>query len=258
VAAFVIGFVAFNNPAAVFARGGGPGSFYALMPHNTMVAIFGTAFVYAIVALALSARNFWRDIGDPAPMSGRYPWLKAMHDTFTLHYLDGGGEGCMNDEESRADHRRLYHHFTFYGFLLCFAATCVATLDHYLFARAAPYAWYDLPVILGTLGGIGLVIGPAGLLVEKFRRDPALTDEARLGMDTAFIVMLFLSGLTGLALLVLRDTAAMGMLLAVHLGVVFALFVTLPYGKFVHGIYRFLALVRYAMERRAVAAGHSE
>jgi citrate/tricarballylate utilization protein len=258
VAAFVIGVVAFNNPAAVFARGGGPGSFYALMPHNAMVAIFGAAFVYAIVALALSARNFWRDIGDPTPVSGPYPWLKAMHDAFTLHYLDGGGAGCMNDEESRADYRRLYHHFTFYGFLLCFAATCVATLDHYLLGREAPYAWYALPVILGTIGGIGLVIGPAGLLVEKFRRDPALTDEARLGMDTAFIAMLFLSGLTGLALLVLRDTAAMGLLLAVHLGVVFALFVTLPYGKFVHGIYRFLALVRYAGERRAIAAGHSE
>ena len=115
-----------------------------------------------------------------------------------------------------------------------------------------------LPVILGTIGGIGLVIGPAGLLVEKFQRDPALTDQARLGMDTAFIVMLFLSGLTGLALLVLRDTAAMGLLLAVHLGVVFALFLTLPYGKFVHGLYRFLALVRYAGERRAMAGAHSE
>jgi citrate/tricarballylate utilization protein len=58
-----------------------------------------------------------------------------------------------------------------------------------------------------------------------------------------------------MALLLLRDTAAMGPPLALHLGVVFSLFITLPYGKFVHGIYRYVALVRYAMERRQM--GHT-
>jgi len=42
----------------------------------------------------------------------------------------------------------------------------------------------------------------------------------------------------------------MGLLLALHLGVVFSLFATMPYGKFVHGMYRYLALVRYAKEIR--------
>jgi citrate/tricarballylate utilization protein len=109
--------------------------------------------------------------------------------------------------------------------------------------------------VLGTLGGIGLLVGPIGLLFEKWRSDRVLLDEKRLGMDTAFIVMLFLTSLTGMALLLWRDTAAMGPLLALHLGVVFALFITMPYGKFVHGIYRFVALVRYARERQTMG-GH--
>jgi citrate/tricarballylate utilization protein len=59
--------------------------------------------------------------------------------------------------------------------------------------------------------------------------------------------------LTGFLLLILRETSLMGPLLAIHLGVVFALFITMPYGKFVHGIYRFVALVRYARERQMMA-----
>jgi citrate/tricarballylate utilization protein len=67
--------------------------------------------------------------------------------------------------------------------------------------------------------------------------------------------MLFLTSLTGMALLLWRDAPAMGPLLALHLGVVFSLFITMPYGKFVHGIYRYVALVRYARERRTLAQG---
>jgi citrate/tricarballylate utilization protein len=53
---------------------------------------------------------------------------------------------------------------------------------------------------------------------------------------------------TGLALLALRGTGAMGLLLAVHLGTVLALFVLLPYSKMVHGAYRAAALLRDALQ----------
>ena len=59
---------------------------------------------------------------------------------------------------------------------------------------------------------------------------------------------MFWTAVTGLALLFFRHTAAMGFVLAIHLGFVLALFLTLPYGKFVHAIYRLLALVRYREE----------
>jgi len=255
VAAFIFGFAAVHDPQVLFGVHTGPGAFYALMPHNAIVLLFGSAFLYAILALVMSVRAFWRDIGEPVGMKADAPSLwQAIKDASQLRYLDGGGVGCFNEDDQPTDRRKIFHHLTFYGFILCFAATCVATFYHYLLAREAPYAWWDLPVVLGTLGGIGLLIGPLGLLAAKSARDPALADSARSGMDTAFILMLFLTAATGLALLLLRDTAAMGPLLSIHLGFVFALFVTLPYGKFVHGLYRFVALVRYARERKMM--GH--
>ena len=42
----------------------------------------------------------------------------------------------------------------------------------------------------------------------------------------------------------------MGTLLVVHLGIVMGLFLTIPYGKFVHGIYRFVAIAKFALERK--------
>ncbi|MGB7257608.1 MAG: tricarballylate utilization 4Fe-4S protein TcuB [Pseudolabrys sp.] len=251
VALFIIGFVAFENPAVLWGRHSG--DFYALMPHNAMVALFGAVTVYAILAFTFSLRAFWRDINGDGPRAGLAAIGRAVADTAHLTYLHGGGGGCTSEDQQPSPARRVYHHLTFYGFLLCFAATSVATLYHYGFAWRAPYPFYSLPVVLGILGGIGLLVGPAGLFMLSRRRDPALTDTAHRGMDTAFIAMLFLTSLTGFLLMLLRDTPAMGILLAVHLGVVLGLFLSLPYGKFVHGLYRFLALVKYARERRSGA-----
>lgn len=253
VAGFLLGFVARHGSGALLSA---QASFYAMMPHNAMALLFGAAFAWAMLAFYMGLRAFLRGTGYSEGASVEFrDVVTAVRDAATLRYLDGGGSGCHNSEDQKHDRRRLYHQFTFWGFMLCFAATSVATLYHYLLAREAPYPWWDLPVVLGTLGGIGLVVGPVGLAHEKVRRDHILLDEGSRGMDVGFLVMLWLTGATGLALLALRATSAMPVLLAVHLGVVFALFVTMPYGKFVHGIYRFAALVRYAAEHRRIEAG---
>ena len=249
VALFLIGFAAFRDPATLFGTHLGPGAFYKLMPHNSMAVLFGGAFFYAIFALGMGVRNFWRDINAANPLKTDPASLwQAMKDAGSLRYLDGGGVGCFNEDDEPKDNRRLFHHLTFYGFLLCLASTSIATLYHYLLGREAPYPWYDLPVLTGTLGGLGLTVGVSGLIAAKRGRRTELRDESQMGMDMAFMLMLLMTAVTGLLLLGLRATPAMGLLLALHLGVVFALFLTIPYSRFVHGIYRFGALVRYARE----------
>ena len=225
------------------------GNFYAVFPHNTLVVLFGSVFGFSILALLIGVVRFWREI-TPGQVSG-VAVGEAAHYALKLKYLDGGHvEGCNDEDDKFTLRRRIYHHFTFYGFMLCFAATSVATLYHYILGWEAPYGYTSLPVILGTVGGIGLLIGPAGLFYLNKRRSPLHGDKAQQPMDRGFIALLFWTSLTGLALLVWRDTSAMALLLAIHLGVVMALFLTMPYGKFAHGFYRCAALLKNSIEKR--------
>ena len=139
------------------------GDFYQIFPHNLLAWMFGSVFILAIGLLMAGVLRFWREISPGVPRSAEI--AEASHNALTLKYLDGGhGKGCNEADDAFTLMRRRFHHFTFYGFMLCFA-------------------W-------------------------------------------------------------------MAILLAIHLGVVMALFLTIPYGKFAHGFYRCAALLKWAIEKR--------
>ncbi len=239
------GFTAAHSVAA--------GSFHAIMGHGAMVAVFGVAFAAVAFSLLASLVAYWRSVGRiDGVRADRHALVGAIGDILRLRYLDGGGEGCTYPAEESSHGRRWMHHLTFYGFILCFASTSLAAFYHYGFGWHAPYAVTSVPVILGTVGGVSLVVGALGLLWLKAFRDPALTDPRQTGMDVSFLVLVAAAAGSGLVLLAVRETPVMGVTLALHLGLVLALFVTMPYGKFVHGIYRSAALVRYAVETRSM------
>ena len=229
------------------------GNFYNLFPHNLLVGLFAPVFLFAALALAMGVRGFWRDVTPAtsgAPVSGPAA-AEATDAVLRLKYLDGGhGAGCNNDDDAFTLARRRFHHFTFYGFLLCFAATSVATIYHYAFGWAAPYELPSLPKLLGVVGGVSLMVGTAGLWHLNRRRHPLHGDAVQRPMDLGFIALLFLTSASGLALWLGRGTPALAVLLCLHLGAVMALFATLPYGKFGHGIFRSAALLRHAIEKR--------
>ena len=219
--------------------------FYAVIPHDVMVAIFGLTGSFVLVALTIGLARAMRSFGPSAVSSFRWT---GFRDALSLRHLHGTGQDCTSNVEARTPWRRYFHHCTFYGFALCFASTSVAAIYHVVFGWRAPYALSSLPVILGTAGGLGLLIGPLGLLIEWDRRDGELRDPKQGGLDVSFILMLFMTSVTGLMLLAGRSQGSMRALLVIHLGFVLALFVTLPYGKFVHGIYRVAALLKFSTE----------
>jgi citrate/tricarballylate utilization protein len=228
-------------------------NFYSLFPHNLLVSLFAPVFLFAVLALSLGVRRFWKDITPATSGAALTPpaAAEATHDVLRLKYLDGGhGEGCNNEDDAFSQARRRAHHLTFYGFLLCFAATSVATLYHYALNLPAPYDLPSLPKLLGVVGGISLTIGTAGLFKLKLQRHPEQGDATQKPMDLGFIALLFLISVSGLGLWLARGHASMPTWLAVHLGAVMALFATLPYNKFAHGIFRTASLLRHAVEKR--------
>jgi len=229
------------------------GGFYALFPHNLMVSLFAPIFVFSVWALSLGVWHFWREVSPAtsgAPLTSPAA-AEAAKNALALTYLEGGhGEGCHNEDDAWTQSRQRCHHLTFYGFMLCFAATSVATIYHYVFGWSAPYALPSVPKLLGVVGGISLLIGTAGLWRLKLKRHPLHGDAAQTPMDLGFIALLFLISLSGVLLWLMGATVGMPLMLALHLGAVMALFLTLPYGKFAHGIFRTAALLRFAVEKR--------
>lgn len=223
--------------------------FYNVIPYGAMVWTASAAFLFALVAMGIGFARFWRATGGVAAELRGRPLRQAFRDAATLRYLGGAGHGCNDRDESFSSARRHSHHAMAYGFALCFASTSVATIYDHVFRWPAPYPFFSVPVLLGTVGGFGMVAGCAGLFWLKLSGDQEPQARKLLGADAGLLFLLLMVAVTGLLLLAVRATGAMGVTLAVHLGFVLALFLTMPYSKSVHALYRFGALVRHAIER---------
>ncbi|MDQ6620564.1 MAG: tricarballylate utilization 4Fe-4S protein TcuB [Pseudomonadota bacterium] len=246
--AIVLGLAAFFSTSRT---GSTEAAFYAVIPHRVMVLVFGAVALWIVLAFAIGATRFWRGLpAKPARVAMTAASGEAIRNSLTLRYLDGGGAGCNQANDAPTHARRRFHHVTFYGFIACFAATLVATFYHYVLQLPAPYALTSLPVLLGTTGGVGLIVGPIGLWWLHGRRPAERGDPRQKTMDRGFIALLIATSVTGLVLLIVRATPAMPSLLVIHLAIVLALFLSLPYGKFAHAVYRVAALLKDAIENR--------
>jgi citrate/tricarballylate utilization protein len=248
---FVIGsIVVVQGWEVLFSSATEPGDFYEVIPHVAMVVPAMLLSGWWIVALGIGGVRFWRHMGmKPSEALDNAAFWRATRDAFGLEYQKGGGDGCTYPDEKPTQARRFFHQSLVLGILFAFASTTVAAIYHNFFGQEAPYPYLSPPVMLGNAGGVLMVIGSVGLINLKLKADPEPAFRRMLSIDYAFLMLLFWTAVTGLVLMALRATNAQGLLLALHLGIVAALYLMLPYSKFAHVVYRYAALIRYQVER---------
>jgi citrate/tricarballylate utilization protein len=218
---------------------------YLLIPDGVLIGLMLAAAAYSLLIGALAARSYWKatDGGDvTVPPSAV---LKATWYALTLRYLRGGGVNCyypQDDEPSPA--RRYLHILVVAGFGLCVLSTTAAAFLQDILGFQPPYGWLSVPVIAGTIGGVGLLTGCVGLLLIKARSSRVTSIAQMTVKDYGLLTALTFLALSGLAVLLTRDTAAFGIVLLIHLAAVILSFASAPYSKFVHVVFRFAALVR--------------
>jgi citrate/tricarballylate utilization protein len=212
------------------------------------------AVAYSLVIGALAARRYWQATngGDAAVRPADV--LKATWYALTLRYLRGGGVDCYYPEDDKPSPARRYLHILVVaGFGLCIVSTVAAAVLQDILGEQPPYAWLSAPVISGTIGGIGLLAGCVGLLLLKARSSQVTSIAQMTVKDYGLLTALTFLALTGLAVLLTRDTPAFGVILLIHLAAVILSFASAPYSKFVHVVFRFAALIRDNAEQLPTA-----
>jgi citrate/tricarballylate utilization protein len=244
---------AFVGPGVLTTAHRGPGAFYAVAPWLAIIVPAIAIALYGAGVALCGARAFARDIGGvPGAPQAAAVW-GASRDALTLRFLKGGGAGCYYPRARGSSARRILHHLVAGGFLAALVSTAIAAVEQDLLGRMPPYPLLSLPVGFGVVGGVLLIAGTTGLVFLKTGSDPAPASSSMTALDYAFLVLLDLVAVTGMLLLVLRETRLMPPMLVVHLGLLAGLFITAPYGKFIHFVYRYVALIRRAGEERLEA-----
>ncbi len=205
--------------------------------HDGGLALGALVGLSALANLAMMVKHIHAGTGNRT-VTGRewLVWISTLVTSMIRESLAQVGYlKCTN-------RNRYYAHMAlFWGFIGMSIATAT---DFLLGIGNVPL--YPIPPqrILGTVSGIVFSCGTVYYLYKRLKKNEQHAKFSRFN-DWMFLVLLFLSGVTGLMLtttLYVNLNLAAYTLFALHLVVVFDLIVLAPFTKFAHAIYRPLAI----------------
>ncbi len=211
------------------------------VPHWLIYAVFFPVAGWAGYASWTSGRRFWALLGNGSPRSGAF--LQHLLPVVTEIATHKRFASC---EAGRP--RRLGHFLLLWGFVGAAVTSGLLVVALYGFQTELPLPQDHPFKILGNISAALLVVG-GGLLVKNRLRDAEQT-----GASTAFDAFFLTLVATVIATGVLAEAGRLALparvacaVYVVHLGAVLSLFLTFPYSKFAHLLYRTLALVHVRM-----------
>jgi len=228
------------------------------VPHYLIYAVYFTAVAYVCLVLFFQGSKFWKLLGDGQKRTGSF--IGALIGVFLAIGTHSKFASC----DRGVVKRRWGHFFVMWGFVGAAVTSGFAVV--YLYGDTPLFSWffalpwfenigYPVPIghwvkIMGNISAVLLVVGGLLLFVNRLS-----TGDKLVGHTTAFDrfflwIVLAVIG-TGVLTEIIRftvDAPMLGLVVyVVHLGVVLCLFLTLPYSKFAHILYRTLAMTHERM-----------
>ena len=208
-----------------------------LVPHVFIYGVFFPVAGWVLLASVVSGRRFWKLLGSGGQRTGSFVGALAP----------ALGEIAVHRRFGRcgaAKPRQLGHLTLLWGFVGAAVTSGLLIVGMYIQHLAMPLPLSHFYKILGNVSGALLVVGGAMLVGNR------LGDRKASGTSSAFdsfflgvVVLVIATGMT-VELARLADAASFALTIyVVHLGAVMTLFLTFPYSKFAHMLYRTLAMV---------------
>jgi len=217
-----------------------------VVPVWMIYSVFLPAAAFAAVAAALGGRRCWAAWGAGAKRNGGLlGGLAAVAGDILWHRKF---RSC-----TAARPRRLGHLLLLWGFLGALVTTTLLGILMDLFGVKTPLPQLHPVKILGNASAVLLAVGVVWLVANRLAGGES-AGRSR-AFDTFLLALVVLVILSGIGAELGRLALPVPLALAVyvlHLGTVLSLFLTFPFSKFAHALYRTLAMAhqRLSAERR--------
>ncbi len=218
---------------------------HAKFIHSTLVdVVMIPTFFFSIGVFALGLRRFMADIHKDALICGKTDkekidpkgFVEALVKVIPTVLQHKKFTECGENAE-----RATSHMMVFFGFLGLFIVTNIFFVVMYGFGIHGPYSQLNPVKWLGNIAGVSLIIGAALMIKDRITKD----DQVSAYKDWFIVVLALALGLTGMLTQMTRIGGAACMSYSIyllHLICIWTFFISLPFSKFAHIIYRTVAM----------------